>query len=235
MFMRTAAAAALSIALLTAASPSLAITSTVLPAQGHTATIFGSLSVDSLAFGPAGTGLDLDITSTQLPTSRSRVLFLDVVGPGGKPASLQDLAVSISLTNESTERPELRFSYASYTMGLELFDLQSGAPIFNETRAGSILPGQTVQLAYVQPQGALLSGALSIKGHLRFEPGNGVNPTPVSSCASISCMLPWQDQLKSGGLSFHASVSPVPEPSSVLLMLAGLGATGLIAHRRRSA
>ena len=56
MFMRTAAAAALSIVLLTAASPSLAIPSTVLPAQGHTATIFGSLSVDSLAFGPAERG-----------------------------------------------------------------------------------------------------------------------------------------------------------------------------------
>lgn len=71
-----------------------------------------------------------------------------------------------------------------------------------------------------------------------FKPGNFLNPSPDPTCASFSCMVPGRDRLRlgDGSLAITAQSFPaaIPEPSSLLLMLAGVALLPALKRLRTS-
>jgi PEP-CTERM motif len=77
-----------------------------------------------------------------------------------------------------------------------------------------------------------------LNGTFSFDILNSGNLS-VASGTSISGALPWTLTIKGttdglGSYGGQLSVTPVPEPETYALMLAGLGAIGFMARRRRS-
>jgi hypothetical protein len=67
-----------------------------------------------------------------------------------------------------------------------------------------------------------------------FVAGHFLSPSPDPSCASFECMIPGQDSLQiSNPGRFSFSATALPEPTSYILLVAGLTVIGAAVRRSR--